>query len=71
MIMDTVVEGVGLNRLTENFMQASIDKGYKVTDEEVLHMAHFLIENEGLLLGSSSALNCCTIVKAVREFGPK
>jgi len=34
-------------------------------------MAHFLIQNEGLLLGPSSALNCCAIVKAVREFGPK
>jgi cysteine synthase A len=30
-------------------------------------MAHFLIQNEGLLLGPSSALNCCAIVKAIRD----
>jgi cysteine synthase A len=46
-------------------------KAYKITDNEVIHMAYFLIENEGLLLGPSSALNCCAIVKAVRELGNK
>jgi cysteine synthase A len=34
-------------------------------------MARFIIENEGLFLGSSSALNLCGAVKAAREFGPK
>ena len=33
-------------------------------------MAHFLIQNEGLLLGTSSAMNCVAAVKAAREFGP-
>jgi cysteine synthase A len=40
---DTVVEGVGLNRPTNNFNQATIDEAYKVTDLEALHMAHYLI----------------------------
>ena len=30
---DTVVEGVGLNRVTANFEKASIDDAYKVNDE--------------------------------------
>ena len=33
-------------------------------------MAHFLIQNEGLLLGASSAMNCVAVVKAARHFGP-
>ena len=40
---DTITEGIGLNRLTENFNKALIDKAYLVSDEEALHMSHFLI----------------------------
>lgn len=32
-------------------------------------MAHFLIQKEGLFLGSSSAVNACAVVKAAKEFG--
>lgn len=42
---DTVIEGVGLNRPTANFNEAVIDDAEKVSDEEALHMAHYLIEN--------------------------
>ena len=40
---DTVVEGVGLNRATANYDRATLDDAYKVTDEQVLHMAYYLI----------------------------
>ena len=66
---DTITEGVGLNRLTNNFSLALIDKAFKVSDEECIHMANYLLENEGLFLGSSSALNLCAVVKAIRQFG--
>ena len=66
---DTITEGIGLNRLTANFNEAKIDKAYLVTDEEAIEMAHFLIQREGLFLGSSSAVNACAVVKAAREFG--
>eukprot|EP00953_Heterococcus_sp_UTEX-ZZ885_P007120 4329-Heterococcus_DN1.PRE.1 len=32
-------------------------------------MAHYLLTHEGLLLGSSSAMNCCGAVKAARQLG--
>lgn len=64
---DTVTEGIGLNRLTANFNEADIDKAYRVTDEEAIEMAHFLIQREGLFLGSSSAVNACAVVKVARD----
>ena len=63
---DTVTEGVGLNRLTENFKIAIpfIDKAFEVSDLEAVKMSRYLLNTEGLFLGSSSALNCAAIVKA-------
>jgi len=66
---DTITEGIGLNRLTKNFDIAKIDWAFKVTDEESLAMAKFLIEKEGIFVGSSSALNAVACVKAARAFG--
>lgn len=66
--LDTVVEGVGQNRLTKNFEQAIIDYAYTISDEESREMGEFLIKNEGLFVGGSSALNCCAVVKAVEQY---
>lgn len=58
--VDTIVEGIGINRLTRNFDAGRrlIDDAVRVTDEEALAMARYLVEKEGLFLGSSSAVNC-------------
>lgn len=32
---DTIVEGVGLDRVTDNFERAEIDDGFAATDQEV------------------------------------
>lgn len=54
---DTIVEGVGIDRITANFECALIDDAIRVTDQELLDMAHWILEHEGLLIGSSSSLN--------------
>lgn len=65
---DTVTEGIGLNRLTDNFRIGVpfIDRGFTVTDEEAVKMSRYLLHQEGLFLGSSSAVNCACIVKAFK-----
>ncbi|CAG8487968.1 10257_t:CDS:10, partial [Diversispora eburnea] len=70
--VDTVVEGVGLNRITENFnmSQGFIDDAINVTDEEAVTMAQYLVREEGLFLGSSSAINCVGCVRVARQLGP-
>ncbi|GES77465.1 PALP-domain-containing protein [Rhizophagus clarus] len=70
--VDTIVEGVGLNRMTENFNMSTgmIDDAIRVTDEEAVAMARYLANKEGLFIGSSSAINCVGCVRIARKLGP-
>lgn len=63
--VDTVVEGIGLNRLTKNFQMglSYYDDAIAVTDDEAVRMSRHLVQNDGLFLGSSSAVNCVAAVK--------
>ena len=58
--VDTIVEGIGINRITTNFEvgRDSIDDAIKVSDEQALKMARWLVEKDGIFVGSSSAVNC-------------
>ncbi|KAI3921613.1 hypothetical protein MKW92_023070 [Papaver armeniacum] len=67
---DTITEGVGINRLTKNFMMAKLDGAFRCTDMEAIEMSRFLLKNDGLFVGSSSALNCVGAVKAAKKMGP-
>jgi cysteine synthase A len=63
--VDTVVEGVGLNRLTANFKMALdfIDNAISVTDQEAVDVSRMVLEREGLFIGSSSAVNLAAALK--------
>lgn len=58
--VDTIVEGIGINRITANFEvgRELIDDAIKVTDEQALAMARWLVEKDGIFVGSSSCVNC-------------
>ncbi|KAJ4345683.1 Cysteine synthase 2 [Didymosphaeria variabile] len=58
--VDTIVEGIGINRVTHNFEvgRELIDDAIRVTDEQATGMARWLVENDGIFVGSSSAVNC-------------
>lgn len=58
--VDTIVEGIGINRVTHNFEvgRGLIDDAIRVTDEQAIAMARWLVENDGIFVGSSSAVNC-------------
>jgi cysteine synthase len=62
--VDTIVEGIGINRITENFEAGRelIDDAVKVTDLQALKMARWLVEKDGIFIGSSSAVNCVAAV---------
>jgi len=69
--VDTVIEGIGINRLTKNIELALpvIDDAFRLTDAEAVSMARFLVQRDGLFLGSSSAVNLAACVKFVRKMG--
>ena len=58
--VDSIVEGIGCNRVTANFEagRVLIDDAVKVDDEQALAMARWLVEKDGVFVGSSSAVNC-------------
>ena len=58
--VDSIVEGIGINRVTANFEAGRelIDDAVKVTDEQALAMARWLVEKDGIFVGSSSCVNC-------------
>ena len=73
---DTIVEGVGLCRQTHNFAEAlneqrcGVDVAYTISDKDAVTMSRWLLDREGLFLGSSSALNCCAAVRLAKKLGP-
>ena len=69
---DTLAEGIGLDRLTHNFAMGvdCIDDAIRVSDQEAVDMAHFLLQTEGLWVGSSSAMNVVGAVRTARKLPP-
>ncbi|GJP43774.1 hypothetical protein CLOM_g3191 [Closterium sp. NIES-68] len=67
---DTITEGIGINRLTANFNVARIDGAFRGTDREAVEMARYLLRNDGLFVGSSSAMNCVGAVRVAEKMGP-
>lgn len=63
--VDTIVEGIGMNRITRNlsFGVDLVDDAVRVSDEEAVRMSRWLSVRDGLFVGSSSAVN---VVAAVR-----
>ncbi|KAG7442961.1 PALP-domain-containing protein [Guyanagaster necrorhizus] len=71
--VDTVVEGIGINRLTKNIELALpiIDDAFRITDAEAVSMSRYLVQNDGLFLGSSSACNLVACIKLAKKMGWK
>lgn len=70
--VDTLVEGIGLNRVTANLAEALpyIDDAERVSDADSLAMAHYLVKHDGLFVGSSSAVNCVAAYRVAKKLGP-
>jgi len=67
--VDTIVEGIGINRITANFEagRECVDGAVKVTDEQAMRMARWLVEKDGIFAGSSSAVNVWAAVKVALD----
>lgn len=69
--VDSIVEGIGMNRVTANFEAGRelIDDTIKVDDSEAIAMARWLVEKDGIFVGSSSAVNCKSdLVPTIRRY---
>jgi cysteine synthase A len=65
----SVLEGIGIRRITKNFARAKLDGAFLGTDQEAIAMVHWLLAKDGLFVGGSAALNCVGAVKLARKLG--
>lgn len=65
----SITEGIGINRETANFQRSKLDGAFRGTDQEVIEMAHYLLRQEGLFLGSSAALNVVGAMRLAQKLG--
>lgn len=66
----SIIEGVGINHVTENVAQAQVDEAFHVSDEEALPYIFDLLKNEGLCMGGSAGINIAGAVRLARHLGP-
>jgi len=67
---DSITEGIGQGRVTENLKDIVVDQGFQVSDDEALRLIYDLIQDEGLCLGGSSGINIAVAIKLAQEMGP-
>lgn len=66
----SIVEGIGINHVTENVARARVDTAYTISDREALPYVFSLLQHEGLCLGGSSGINIAGAVRLARQLGP-
>lgn len=67
---DSISEGIGQGRITENLALAPVDAAFRVSDADALPLIFDLMRDEGIFLGGSSAINIAGAVELAREMGP-
>ncbi len=67
---NSITEGIGQGRITENLKGFTPDFSYQINDEEALNIVFDLMENEGLCLGSSSGINIAGAKRLANDLGP-
>ncbi len=67
---NSIIEGVGINHVTDNLAQARVDIAFCIRDEEALPYIFDLLKNEGLCLGGSAGINIAGAVRLAEHLGP-
>ena len=67
---NSITEGIGTARITENFKLAIVDDAFQVTDEEALNIIFKLKENQKISLGGSSGINIGGAIQLAKSLGP-
>ncbi len=67
---NSITEGIGTGRITENFSKALIDDAFQANDTEALKIVFDLIEKQKIILGGSSGINIAGAIKLAKKMGP-
>ncbi len=66
----SITEGIGQGRVTANLEGFTPDWSFQITDQEAVPHCFDLLRDEGLCLGTSSAMNVAGAVRLAKAMGP-
>mmetsp|Transcript_7989 Transcript_7989/g.14492 ORF Transcript_7989/g.14492 Transcript_7989/m.14492 type:complete len:252 (+) Transcript_7989:460-1215(+) len=66
----SITEGIGQGRVTKNLEGFKPDLCFEIDDKEGLPWVYQLLQEEGLCLGLSSAINVAGAIEVAKELGP-
>ena len=66
----SMLEGIGINHVTDNIAQAQVDVPFRISDAEALPYVFDMLEHEGLCLGGSAGINIAGAVRLAEHLGP-
>ncbi len=66
----SIMEGIGINHITDNVAEARVDTAFQISDEEALPWIFNLLKTEGMCLGGSAGINIAGAVRLAEELGP-
>jgi cysteine synthase A len=66
----SISEGIGQGRITANLEGMTIDRAYRISDEEMLLAIYDLLEHEGLVMGGSTGINVAGAIRMAKDVGP-
>lgn len=66
----SISEGIGQGRITANLEGLTIDRAYRISDEEMLLAIYDMVEHEGLVMGGSTGVNVAGALRMAKDMGP-
>lgn len=67
---DSVAEGIGQTRVTENLKGIEVDDAYRIRDQAALSVVYQLMREEGIFVGLSSGINVAGALQLASDGGP-
>jgi cysteine synthase A len=66
----SITEGIGQGRITANLEGVAVDQAFRIEDRDWLPVLYGLIQEEGLCVGGSAALNVKGAIELAKQLGP-
>lgn len=66
----SITEGIGQGRVTANLEDVVVDEAFRIEDKDWLPVLYNLVQEEGLSVGGSSALNVLGAIELAKTLGP-
>lgn len=67
---NSISEGIGQGRITQNLEGLSVDVAFQIPDREGVGIVFDLLEREGLCIGLSTGINVAGAIRLARHLGP-